>query len=604
MTPKFDPTLPFVLLDDARAGTARLFTDLSGTVQAERAEQVVPALAALRAIGGERAGFIGFEAGYALEPRLLPLFRAPDDGLPLLWFGRFDRVRRLDADAIDALLDAGPAELAPPIPSVERPAYDRMLARIAALIEAGDIYQANATFAATVATHGHPLALYRRLRAAQAARYGALIHTGRRWILSLSPELFFKLEGRALTTRPMKGTAARGVNAAADDAAAATLAADPKNRAENLMIVDLLRNDLSRVAVPGSVATPALFEVERYPTVLQMTSTVTAVARSGIDAVDVLAALFPCGSVTGAPKLRAMEVIAEVEAGPRGLYTGSIGWLGADGDASFNVAIRTLVMQAGGGARLGLGSGIVADSVADAEWAECIGKAAFLTRRAGSVDLIETMRCEHGVIAHRDRHLDRLMASAAFLGHQVDRAAADALLDAVAPGLDTGAARVRLLASKTGALAVQASPLPAAPTGPVEVTIVPLPVPSSDWRLSHKTSDRAFYDDARHAAGTFDVVFVRPDGRITEGSFTNVFVQRDGRLLTPPLADGLLPGILRATLIAEGRAVEALLTAEDLESGFLVGNVLRGLIPAKISLPRFVSHPVVSPLPVARKRRA
>ncbi len=584
MTPNFDPTLPFVLLDDARAGTARLFTELTAVVQAEAPTRVVPALAALRDLGGERAGFIGFEAGYALEPRLAPLFRMPDDGLPLLWFGRFNQVRHLDEGAIDALLDAGPAELTVAIPAVERADYDTMIARIAALIEAGDIYQANATFAASVETHGHPLALYRRLRKAQAASYCALIYTGQRWILSLSPELFFKLEAGRITTRPMKGTAPRGVTATADDAAAAALAADPKNRTENLMIVDLLRNDLSRVAVPGSVATPALFEVERYPTVLQMTSTVTADVRTGIDAVGVLMALFPCGSVTGAPKLRAMEVIADVEAKPRGLYTGSIGWLGKDGDATLNVAIRTLVMQKSGGARMGLGSGIVADSGKASEWDECIGKAAFLTRRVGPIDLIETMRCDQDVIAHRQRHLDRLMASAIFLGHRLDRGEVEAAIELQRLRLAGGTGRIRLLVSASGAIAVQISPLPAAPTEPAVVALAPLPVDATDWRLSHKTSDRAFYDDARRIAGTFEVVFVRPDGRITEGSFTSVFVERNGLLLTPPLADGLLPGILRAALLTERRAVEAPLTVADLENGFLIGNALRGLLRAKISL--------------------
>ena len=605
----FDPTLPFVLLDEARAAKARLFTGAGAVVRADRDDEVVGALDALRALGGERAGFIGFEAGYSLgsppetrrvgggnwhrlgvpslgksHPQHFPFREGASDGLPLLWFARFARVETLDAPAVDALLDAGPAAVAPAIPTIDRPAYDIMLARIAELIAAGDIYQANATFPADVATSGHPLAIFRRLRAAQAAPYAALVHTGERWILSLSPEMFFTLEGRTLTTRPMKGTAPRGPTAADDDRAAAFLAADPKNRAENLMIVDLLRNDLSRVAEPGSVAVPTLFEIERYPTVLQMTSTVTALARPEVDAVDVLAALFPCGSVTGAPKLRAMQVIAEVEAAPRGVYTGSIGWLGANGDAGFNVAIRTLVMQPDGGARLGLGAGIVADSTVDEEWAETLGKAAFLTRRTGPVDLIETMRCEGGTIAHRALHLDRLIASAAFLGHRVERAAVESALSTALHSHDEGGEgyRIRLLVSATGAIAVQASPLPPAPSETVAVTLAPLPVAPSDWRLRHKSTDRAFYDDARRAAATFEVVFVRPDGFLTEGSFTNVFVERDGRLLTPPLAHGLLPGILRAALIANGRAIETPLTAADLSEGFLIGNVSRGLLRARL----------------------
>ncbi len=571
----FDPVQPFVLLDDARAGTARLFTALTAVVRADTLAAVQPALAALRTLGGDRAGFLTYEAGAALLG--LPAAVAP--GLPLAWFGRFAHVATLDDAATDALLDAGSAWIGAVEPQIDRAAFDAMLARIGDLIRAGDVYQVNATFAAHVATRGHPLALYRRLRRAQAAAHGALIHTGAHWILSLSPELLFDLSGPALTTRPMKGTAPRGGTAAEDDANAAALAADPKNRAENLMIVDLLRNDLSRVAVPGSVAVPALFSVERYPTVLQMTSTVTATAREGVDAIAVLEALFPCGSITGAPKHRAAQVIADVEATPRGLYTGSIGQIAANGDARFNVAIRTLVMQSGG-ARLGLGGGIVADSEAGDEWAEALAKAAFLGRLPHAADLIETMRCEDGVIAHRDRHLERLAASAAFLGHRLDLAAVNSAVDAAAQG---ATARLRLLAARSGAVAVSRGPLPEPPTQPVVVVLAPLPVAADDWRLRHKTSDRGFYDEARRASGAFEVVFVDPDGSITEGSFTNVFVERGGVLLTPPRTAGLLPGVLRAALIASGRAVEAPLTAHDLRDGFLIGNALRGLLQARLT---------------------
>ncbi len=715
----FDPVQPFVLLDDAVSGRARLYTGVEAVVRADTLAEVRPALAALRALGGARAGFLGYEAGRALVtpgsdlksepwerqvarlaatgtgelsgalyhpelgpidvvygdhehglahiiakhpsvisslPTLIPALRilgrtvnrvrlggrghiavvrldldrrpkrwlltafatnspaSAEDGradasdrddspslgrkanisditrdnnrsaLPLLWFARFSRTTTLDPAALDALLDPGPAHIGALEPQVSRPAYDAMLARIAAYIAAGDIYQANATYAAAVATRGHPLALFRRLRAAQRAPYAALIHTGDDWILSLSPELFFDLDGRRLTTRPMKGTAPRGPDAASDAAAAAALAADPKARAENLMIVDLLRNDLSRVAVPGSVDVPQLFHVEHYPTVLQMTSTVTATAREGIDAIDVLEALFPCGSITGAPKLRAMQIIAEVEAGPRGPYTGSIGAIDASGDARFNVAIRTLTMRREGtGATLALGGGIVADSAADAEWAEALAKGAFLARRAGPADLIETLRFSVGKgIGHRDRHLARLAASGAYLGHKVDLAKIGEALDEATRDLCTDA-RLRLLVAAGGAVAVQASLSPVTPVEPVTVTLAPLPVSPEDWRLRHKTSDRAFYDDDRRASGAFEVVFVRPDGRLTEGSFTNIFVaRRDGRLLTPPLADGLLPGVLRAHLIDTGAAVEAPLTPADLADGFLIGNALRGLLRARL----------------------
>jgi para-aminobenzoate synthetase / 4-amino-4-deoxychorismate lyase len=571
----FDPVQPFVLLDDARrtGAPARLFTGLTDTIVAHAPADVAPALARLRG-DGAFAGFIGFEAGYAIEPKLAPLARTPDDGLPLLWFGRFARHQRVDAAEVIA---GGRAWVGAVTPEIDAAGHAAMVAEVAALIAAGDIYQANITFQAHVAVGGHPLALYRRIRAAQAAPYGALIHTGERWILSFSPELFFSMRGRALTARPMKGTAPRGPSATEDAGNAAALAADPKNRAENLMIVDLLRNDLSRVS--GTISVDKLFHVEHYPTVLQMTSTVTATAHPYIGPADVLATIFPCGSVTGAPKIRAMEVIAATEPRPRGLYTGSIGYI--DGaDAVFNVAIRTLVLMHGG-ARIGLGSGIVADSEPASEWAECVAKGAFLQRIARPADIIETMRYENGTIAHLGRHLARAGATAAYLDVPFDAPLIAATLDRAINGCTTPQ-RVRLLIGASGAVAVEVAALPPALPEPVTVPLAPLPVAPTDWRLAHKTTDRSFYDDARRAAGTPELVFVRPDGLLTEGSFTNIFVERDGVLLTPRASHGLLPGILRGELLDTGRAVEADLTVDDLGRGFLIGNALRGLVRARL----------------------
>ncbi|MBC7520417.1 MAG: chorismate-binding protein, partial [Sandarakinorhabdus sp.] len=426
---------------------------------------------------------------------------------------------------------------------------------------------------------GHPLHLYARLRAGSRAPFGALVFTGSLWLLSFSPELFFELKGRRLLARPMKGTAARGHDAADDAARAAALQADPKNRAENLMITDLLRNDLSRVG--HDVQVPALFAIETYPTVLQMTSTITATAHAGVTAADVLMRLFPCGSVTGAPKIRAMEVIAEVETDPRGAYTGSIGAIFANGDAVFNVAIRTLVLAPGAdSARLGLGSGLVADSEAAAEWAECRQKSLFLARRCVP-DLIETMRVEVGLVPDLALHLARMAASAGFLGVVFDGSAVKSAVLASVPRGFSG--RLRLLVSALGGICVQLSPLPVGPAGVVDVVAAAPPVAADDWRLRHKTTDRGFYDEARAAAGTFEVVLVRPDGAVTEGSFTTIFVRRGGALVTPPLALGLLPGVLRARLIDTGQAVEGVLTLADLAGGFFIGNALRGLMPARLA---------------------
>ncbi len=567
-----DPRRPFLLLDNAATGQAWLLDDLAEAVAIDRPDQVAPAIARL-AQPGPWGGYLGYEAGYALEPRLAGLRQAPPAGQPLGWFGRFGRVAPVQVD--DLLAGQDDAGIGPLTPGIDQAEHAAALARLQGWITAGDIYQGNLTFPAEVAVQGQPLALYRRLRAGARAPYGALLFTGALWVLSFSPELFFRMDGRHLETRPMKGTARRGRFAAEDQALRDELAASPKNRAENLMITDLLRNDLSRVG--SDVSVPALFEVEPYPTVWQMTSTVAARARPGITAADVLAALFPCGSVTGAPKIRAMQCLADVEAAPRGVYCGAIGAVFAPDTALFNVAIRTLAWPAGRAtARLGLGSGIVADSEAGDEWAECLAKAAFLRRRPPP-DLIETMRVEQGSLPDLAWHLDRLAISAAHLGLAVDRAA----LAAALPGLVTGHhGRARLLLAPSGDWSLQLSPPPPPLPDPVPVALVPLPVAPDDWRLCHKTSDRAFYDDARRAAGAAEVAFVRPDGLITEGSFTSIFVRRDGRLLTPPAGLGLLPGVLRARLLASGAAVEAALTPADLAGGFLIGNALRGLMPA------------------------
>ena len=581
----FDPTLPFVLLDDARRdGGAELFMRPVGIIEATSPDQMRPALDRLRSAlsdGHWAAGFVGFEAGYALELRLRQRFRFPADGLPLLWFGLFERRERLTPGEVDALLGDGRATIGSLRPRLDRTAYEAMVRRAQTLIAAGDIYQANVTFAADVEFDGHPVALYRRLRAAQAAPHGALLHTGSGWALSFSPELFFALDDGRLTTRPMKGTAARSPTA--DNAVAAALAADPKNRAENLMIVDLLRNDLSRVAVAGSVAVDELFRVETYPTVHQMTSTVSATLAPGRSGVDVFETLFPCGSVTGAPKIRAMEVIAELEPAPRGLYTGSIGRLGPDGSADFNVAIRTLIIPGDRRrALLGLGAGIVADSEPEAEWAECLTKAAFLERAPRRFDLIETLRFDPADGPLRlARHLDRLERSAVHWRFAFHR---DRVLESIKAATHELAqpSRIRVLLAADGEVAVQASPLPPAPAEPVEVALAPLGVAATDPRLFHKTTDRDFYDAPRRTSGAFELLFVNDRGELTEGSFTNLFVPRDDMLLTPPLAAGLLPGVLRAELLDQGAAVEAPLAPVDLPAEFFIGNSLRGLIRARL----------------------
>jgi para-aminobenzoate synthetase/4-amino-4-deoxychorismate lyase len=583
-----EPGLPFVLLDDARPGGAcTLYRDPEMILTAYAPDEVRTCLAQLRAaIGRGRhvAGWLAYEAGYALEPKLARL-ALPDTTLPLMWFGVFERAEALDATAREALLhDPAGAWIGAPRPAISRDDYDRAHERVQALIAAGDIYQANLSFRAEVPVEGHPLAVYARLRANALAGWGGIIHDGRNWLLSLSPELFFRTDGSTVVARPMKGTAPRGYDAAEDAALAAALAADPKQRAENLMIVDLIRNDLSRVAMPGSVVTPALFAVEHYPTVHQMVSSVEARLTPGRDAIDLLEALFPCGSVTGAPKVRAMEVIAEVETDARGPYTGTIGAIAPNGGAAFNVAIRTLVLEEGKHAgRIGLGSAVVADSTADGEWRECLAKGAFLTMDQPVFDLFETMlfEPEEGIV-RLEEHIARLGASARHFDFAFDRHEIRNELHA-ATFRQTAPSRVRLMVGRSGAIAIEVRALPATPPQPIPVRVVPLPVDTADFRLRHKTTDRAFYADAREDAGMFEVVFVRPDGLLTEGSFTSLFVPHDGKLVTPPLELGLLPGIRRALLIEQGKAVEGRLTADDLAGEFFLANDLRGLMKARLA---------------------
>ncbi|MAN11274.1 MAG: aminodeoxychorismate synthase, component I [Sphingobium sp.] len=382
------PTEIFCLFDDARQrgpAPARLYRDPVAMIAAYRMDEVQPALDRVgeaREAGLHAAGFISYEAGLALEDRLAPIAARRDgEGAPLLWFGLFEGVRRIPSTSVPGLLpDPAQARVGALRPLIDQPDHRAAFDAVQAYIRAGDIYQVNLTFPCDIPVDGDPMALYAAIRPRAAAGYGGVIRTGDRTILSFSPELFFSQVRGQLTARPMKGTATRDADPQADAAQARWLEEDEKQRAENLMIVDLLRNDLSRVSRPGSVIVPDLFRVETYPTVHQLVSTVRARVLPGLLPVDVLRILFPCGSITGAPKLRAMEIIDAVEPHSRGVYTGAMGWIDPEGDAAFNVAIRTLCVEEGSNVgRLGLGSGIVADSQGSSEWAECLAKGRFLT---------------------------------------------------------------------------------------------------------------------------------------------------------------------------------------------------------------------------------
>ncbi|GLK42187.1 MULTISPECIES: aminodeoxychorismate synthase component I [Novosphingobium] len=596
-------TAPFVLLDDARsegASEARLYRAPRETVVAMRGGDVLPALERLQALsrdGLHLAGYLAYEAGLALEPRLAG--RQRDTGGPLLWFGAFEGYEALSPAQVPLWLSgragSGRPAIGPLEPRIDLGDYEQAFAAIHGAIQAGDIYQANLTLPLVGAWSGDPLALYAALRPRAAAGYGAVIHDGARWHLSFSPELFFTLSGREVEVRPMKGTRPRGRSAAEDAAFAVDLAASTKDRAENLMILDLMRNDLSRVAEAGSVRVENPFTIESYPTVHQMVSTVRATLPEGRGALDLLRALFPCGSITGAPKIRAMELIAEVERTPRGVYCGSIGYIEPSGDAAFNVAIRTLRLDRDGRAVLGVGSAVVADSQALPEWRECLVKGGFVRESqvqvAGEVvspasfDLIETMRfTPEAGIALLELHLERIAASAAALGFGFDRHAVRNAIQALCFEAEAPS-KLRLVVGRTGAFSLELTDLPDTLAEHATVAVLRLPVDSGDWRLAHKTTDRGFYDkglEVARANGADEAILLRDDGLVTEGCFTNLFVERGGTLLTPPATLGLLQGVLRRSLLDAGRAVEAELTLDDLAGGFFIGNALRGLIPARL----------------------
>jgi para-aminobenzoate synthetase / 4-amino-4-deoxychorismate lyase len=454
-------------------------------------------------------------------------------------------------------------------------------------IRAGDIYQLNLTFKARFRLSGSPLTFFLDLRQKQHVAYGGIVDTGKVTVLSASPEVFIEREGRTISTRPMKGTAPRAGTMEADSLARRQLAEDVKQRAENLMIVDLMRNDIGRIAEIGSVSVTDLFTVETFQTLHQMTSGVRATLKEGVGIAELLKGIFPPGSVTGAPKIRAMELIASLETEPRGVYCGAIGHISPQGRALFNVAIRTAVVFRDAAGEMGIGSGVVFDSQGPKEYDECLLKMKFLTDPVKPFELIETLLYEPGSgFALLERHIERLRTSARYFDFAYDEdAARHALADAVAGKGER--LRVRLLLAESGAITVTTTPLPApAPDAVMRYVISDTRLNSADIFLFHKTTRRELYDtEWQHyseSMGADEVIYLNERSELAEGSRTTLFLERDGRLLTPALGAGLLPGTLRAELLANGRAVEAVLTLEDLQSAdaAYLGNSVRGLVRA------------------------
>lgn len=552
------------------------------TVVALRVGEVRAALRAVQdavKMGYTAVGYVAYEAAPAFDAALTVRGGAQ---MPLLWFGLFREPQ--PAAPPEA---AGDFRLSTWHSATPREAYDAGIAAIRAAIARGATYQVNHTLRLRATFEGDDLAFYQRLCAAQQPAYCAYLNLGRYRVLSASPELFFHWRAGKLVTRPMKGTVRRGRWRGEDEEMAAWLAASEKNRAENVMIVDLLRNDLGRVAEVGSVRVPRLFDIERYPTLFQMTSTVTATPRPDLTLEELFAALFPCGSITGAPKVSTMRLIAQLERDPREVYCGAIGYLTADGEAMFNVAIRTVWLDTERGtAEYGVGGGITWDSTAEEEYREALTKAALLTEPRPTFDLLETLRLEDGAYPLLEGHLSRMADSATYFDFPFPDAALRAALDNVARTFPHEPRRVRLLLSPTGAVRAESAPLPPPPPEPPRVVLASTPISPTDRFLYHKTTHRTLYDAYRAARpDAWDVLLWNEEGELTEFTIGNLVVELAGQRYTPPLASGLLPGVQRAALLAADSVSERVLTRDDLREASRVWliNSVRGWVEVSLS---------------------
>lgn len=529
-------------------------------VSADVPADVFPALQeverAARVLELHAVGFVSYEAGAGFG---LPA-RKPAGGLPLAWFALFESG---SVRAVGRPEARSPYRVGPIRPSLDRSTFDRAFSRIKQHLAQGDTYQANFTFRMLGKFEGEPLSLFADLVRAQQGGHSAYLSLDRLCLCSASPELFFARDGNRIAARPMKGTARRGRTPDEDRRQEAFLRASPKERAENVMIVDMVRNDLGRIAEVGSVTVPELFSVERYPNVWQMTSLVSA--RSAVPLAELFEALHPSASVTGAPKVRTMEILSELEAEPRGVYTGAIGYVRPDGRASFNVAIRTAVVdRQAGTVEFGVGSGIVWDSDPTAEYEECVLKSSVLGQRTEPFELLETIRWtpEAGFFL-LDRHVERLRSSAKYFGFDFQPGRIGPALDAAIGGANCGL-RVRLLLAEDGRLRTEQGPLAPA-QDPLRVTLASAPVDQADVFLFHKTTRRQVYERARAEGRDYDEVILWNGKRqVTEATTANIVVELDGACITPEIACGLLAGTFREELVARGKIREGIVTLDEL----------------------------------------
>jgi para-aminobenzoate synthetase / 4-amino-4-deoxychorismate lyase len=575
----------FVLLRERSAW--RLYRNPRKLLVASGAESLTDLLCRVEEhvkCGGEAAGLLRYEAGYALEPCLYPLLEAVPG--PLACFGLYEKCTILDELSLPVENDIEIERLRS---TITRHHYYKRIAAIRGLIEAGEVYQINFTTRMHFATKRSAWELFCALFRSHAVPYAAFLNWGGEQIVSLSPELFFRIEQGRITVQPMKGTAPRGRTLDEDIALAEALEKDTKNRAENVMIVDLMRNDLGRICRIGSVRTPKLFEVKRYPSLWQMTSTVEGQLVEGCSVESLIRALFPSGSVTGAPKIRAMQHIAHLETSARGAYTGAIGYFAPD-RALFNVAIRTATLRGQSGT-MGVGGGITYGSSAAAEWDECQWKAAFLTQSQPEFRILETMYWGGGEYRHLEDHLARMKQSAAYFGYCFEEREVRALLQDLAGRLPSAPQRVRMTLSREGALELEHQDYIDERFGRVQIS--GRTVFSGNRFLFHKTTNRRPYDEeflAARKARCDDRLFFNEKGELTEGAAHNVFVVKDGIWQTPPISCGLLPGTCRAQILRERpNACEAILTLDDLlhADAIYLCNSVRGIYLVALSLDEY-----------------
>lgn len=587
---KTRPTTPRTLIDFAQPhGDARRlrlgFGAPSRVLVARTAAEVHPVLDAVEALAREGrwcVGYLRYEAAEAFDRAFAVHAVHAEDG-PLAWFGVHDEALPWpEAPGDDA---------APSIdwqPGISRADFDRRMQAIHRAITDGELYQLNYTAALHARFDGDAQTLFMALRQAQPDGYTAFIDIGEEQVLSVSPELFFDWRGDRILTRPMKGTAPRGATPAEDEALAQRLRTVPKERAENVMIVDLIRNDLSRVARPFSVRVPRLFHTEALPTVWQMTSDVEALVREGTTLADVFGALFPCGSITGAPKVSAMRMIRELEPEARGVYCGAVGIVRPGGHATFNVPIRTVTLR-NGEARCGIGSGITADARADAEWEEWHHKRAFLDRAGQastpSFDLLETLALADGELRDAPAHLARMAAAAAHFGRPWNEETVSHCLDGLKARHAAGMWRVRLLLDAQGTPRAEAFTMEAPPAR-VRLQLAERPFDEAHGDFTRfKTTRRAHYEAfAPTAPGVFDTLLWNRDREITECTRGNIALLLDGRWVTPPLHCGLLNGIGRANRVRSGQLAEAVVRVDDLPRvrALAFVNSLRGWLDADL----------------------